>query len=64
MDLKAKRQQKGMTQVELAKAIGRSQSSVTRFETGITRPKPETAKKIAAVLDFNWTEFYEEGDNQ
>ena len=60
MNLREKRKEKNMTQVDLAKAVGTNQSSITRFETGLATPKPATAKRIAAVLDFDWTEFYEE----
>ena len=60
VNLKEKRLAKGMTQEELAKSIDTVQSSIARFESGETRPKPETAKALAAVLDFEWTEFYEE----
>ena len=61
--MRERRLEKGMSQVQLASRVGVWQSSITRFETGKARPKPATAKKIAAVLDFNWTEFYEEGED-
>jgi len=64
MNLKEKRLEKGMTQTELAEAIGTTQAAVTRFETGARQPKPSTAKKIAAVLGFSWTEFYEEEEEK
>ena len=60
MNLRERRIEKGMSQEQLAKAVGKRQSSITRFERGLTSPKPATAKKIAAVLDFDWTEFYED----
>lgn len=63
MNLKEKRLDKGMTQTQLAKAAGTGQSSIARFERGQLIPKPHTAKRIAAVLDFDWTEFYEEAED-
>ncbi len=62
MNLREKRIEKGITQKQLAIAVGKRQSSITRFERGLNRPKPATAKKIAAVLGFDWTEFYKEED--
>ena len=46
----------------MADAAGISQSYYAGIETGI-RGKPlsvPVAKKIAAVLGFDWTQFYEE----
>ena len=59
-NLRERRLEKGMSQEQLAKAVGKRQSSITRFERGLTMPKPATAKKIAAVLEFDWTEFYDD----
>ena len=50
------------SQQEVADAAGISQSYYAWIETGI-RGKPlavPVAKKIAAVLGFDWTRFYEE----
>ena len=60
MNLREKRREHGMTQMKLAERVGLAQSSITRFETGKARPKPSTAMKIAEVLGFDWTEFYQE----
>lgn len=61
-DLRDKRIKKGMNQTDLARAVNISQYSVSRIERGLRRPKVATAKKIAAVLGFDWTEFYKEED--
>lgn len=53
-----------MTQGAVANAIGIAQPSYYEFEKGISTPKPENAKKIAAVLGFEWTRFYEDEDEQ
>ena len=54
------RKAKGLTQKELAEAIGVSQISLSTYEQGIRTPKPQAAKKIARVLGFEWTKFYED----
>ena len=63
MDLKTERRKQGITQVELAKRVGTSQSSITRYETGLINPKPSMAKKIAAEIGIDWTEFYNEEES-
>ena len=64
-DLRKMRVEAGLSQTELAHAVKVSQYSISRIERGIRRPKVETAKKIAHVLDFDWTDFYkEESDEQ
>ena len=59
MDMKSIRKRAGMTQAALAKASGVSLMSIVRYENGLRTPPPETAKKIASVLGFPWTKFYE-----
>jgi transcriptional regulator with XRE-family HTH domain len=56
------REQKGMTQGQVAAAAGISQPSYFAIEKGISFPKPETAKKLAAVLGFDLARFYEDED--
>ena len=53
------RKKRGLTQVEVAEKVGISQPSLCVIERGITSPRPDTAKKIAEVLDFPWTKFFE-----
>lgn len=53
------RKQRGLTQVEVAEKVGISQPSLCDIERGVMSPRPDTAKKIAEVLDFNWTRFFE-----
>ncbi|MBQ6508044.1 MAG: helix-turn-helix transcriptional regulator [Flexilinea sp.] len=60
INLKEKRIEQKLTQQQLAKAIGSGQSSVSRFESGKLRPKPEIAQRLGKVLDFDWKEIYEE----
>ena len=53
------RKQKGMSQADMAKAIKVSTPSYWAYESGAACPKPDNAKKIASVLGFPWTKFYE-----
>ena len=59
MELKAERKRAGMTQAALAKACGVCLMSIIRYEKGTRKPKPDVAIKIASVLGFPWTKFYE-----
>ena len=47
-----------MKQVEVARQVGISQQMYWLIENGVRRPSVKTAKKIAAVLGFNWTLFF------
>jgi len=51
-----------MTQEQLAKKAGISRTMITEIENGNANPSVEVAKKIAAVLEFPWTRFYEDED--
>ena len=53
------RKAKGFTQVSLSEAAGISQSGYSKVENGRT-PSVWMAKKIADILGFPWTKFYEE----
>jgi len=56
------RESKKMTQQEIANLAGVDISMISKIESGLRRPSVELAKKIAKVLDFDWTLFYREGD--
>lgn len=53
------RKAKGLTQKEVADLVKISQPSICDIERGIKTPKPNTAKRIAAVLEFEWTRFFD-----
>lgn len=50
------------TQAEVANASGISLQMYWMIENGKRTPSVETAKKIANELNFNWTQFFEEGN--
>ena len=54
------REEQDMTQGAVANAAGIAQPSYFEIEKGISTPRPETAKKIAAALGFEWIRFYED----
>ena len=57
--LTQKRLEKNEPLSVIADMTGISESYLSQIETGKRRPSPEKAKKIAEVLDFDWTLFYE-----
>ena len=48
----------GLTQEELSKTCDTTQMTISKIENGERRPKPELAKKLGKVLNFDWTKFY------
>lgn len=60
MNIREKREHLKMTQLELARRIGKDRSLITKIECEATRPSVETAKKIAKVLGFDWTDFFKD----
>ena len=52
------------TQEEVATLAGLAQSSYANIEFGRRKPSVPTAKKIAAVLGFDWQRFYEEPEQK
>ena len=57
--LKEARVKKHMTGAQVATESGVTQQFYNYIEHGERRPSVETAKKIAAVLDFPWVRFFE-----
>jgi putative transcriptional regulator len=62
--MKKLRREHNMTQEQLAKAVGISRTMITEIENGNANPSVAGAKKIAAVLGFNWVKFFEDDDEQ
>lgn len=61
--IKAARQQKGMTQAELGKILGVSQSMIGQYESGARRPKIEQLIKISDALDIDINTLLENTDS-
>lgn len=60
MDLAKARTDKGMTQQELAKALGITRAAYTNIENGKRKPSVKIAKKLAVILDLNWVAFFDD----
>lgn len=58
--LRKKREDANLTQEQLAMKIGIARSTYGAIETGERNVRPHIAKKIAKLLDFDWTLFFEE----
>ena len=56
--LRNKRKAKGLTQRQVAEQCGFSPQLYGHIETGRRQPRVTVAKKIAKVLEFDWTLFY------
>lgn len=53
------RHEKGYSQKYIADKCNITSQMYSAIEIGKKRPSPELAKKIADVLNFSWTRFYE-----
>ena len=60
--MKKLRYESNLTQEQLARMVGISRTMVTEIENANANPSVKVAKKIAAVLGFDWTRFYDEYD--
>lgn len=56
----AQREKKKLSQKDVSTRAHISQPTYWGYEHGERTPTVETAKKIAAVLGFDWTKFFEE----
>ena len=54
----------GMSQVDLADLIGRSQTMVSMYETGQRLPSTQTIAAIAKVLGVSFGELYSSADEK
>ena len=54
------RNKKGLSQMQVAKQIGVSQQMYNYIENNKRNPSTKLSKKIADVLNFSWTKFYED----
>ena len=62
--LKEMREGVNASTYKIASLCGISQSFYYSIENGDRRPSVETAKKIADVLGFPWTRFFEEQEGE
>ena len=61
-NIKKYRLRTGYSQGQVAKAIHKTASAVSQYESGIHLPPVPVAKKMAELYGCDWTEFFEEDD--
>lgn len=54
------RQAKGYSQAYVSRAVGVKQPTYWEYEHGTLNPTPKIARRIGALLGFDWTLFYPE----
>lgn len=59
VDLQKERMSKGLTQEQLASEVGVVRQTICEIERGKNKPSVKVAKKIAEVLDLDWTNFFD-----
>ena len=57
--LKKIRSEKGMTQQSVADGACVARGAYANIENGDRKPSVAVAKRIAAILGFEWTKFFE-----
>ena len=62
VNLKAKRNEKGYTQERLAGETGVVRQTISNIECGTNKPSVKLAQKIAKILEFDWSEFFERNE--
>lgn len=63
VNLAERRKAAGLTQDAVSERVGIARAAYSNIELGRRRPSVSAAKRIAAVLGFDWTEFYDDGES-
>lgn len=58
--IRALRERRGVTQIELARLVGTTKSAVSLWESGETMPSADKLPTIAAVLEVEVGELYDD----
>ncbi|RKI90479.1 XRE family transcriptional regulator [Parablautia intestinalis] len=58
MTLKQLRENKGMSQTELANCVGVKQTTISQYENGSRKPNLSKAKKISDALGISLDDFF------
>lgn len=64
INLKEKRIEKGFTQESLATKAGCVRQTISNIECGVNMPSPFLAQVLGEILEFNWWEFFSEGNER
>ena len=62
LNIKELRIAKGMTQEQLANECGVQRTTITMIELGENKPSVELAKKLGAIFDVAWSDFFEDSE--
>jgi putative transcription factor len=62
--IKETREEKGLTQSQLAGMVGIKESMVHKIETSIQKPDLSTAKKLERILDIKLIEDYKDSESK
>ena len=60
MNIKKVLDEHGLNQKDIANILGLTEGAVSRIVNGEVDLRIKHAKKLAAVLGFNWTRFFED----
>ena len=60
IDLKKLRTEKGLTQEQLANECEVQRTTITMIELGENRPSVDLAKKLGAIFNVPWYDFFED----
>lgn len=60
IDLRKVREEKKMTQEQLAKETGVIRQTIGEIECGRNKPSVPLAKKIGEILEIDWTGFFDD----
>lgn len=58
VDLKKIREDKGLTQEQLADKVGVVRQTISNIECGLSLSSVVNAQAIAEVLEFDWSDFF------
>ena len=59
INIKERREERGLTQEMLAFQCNVGRTTITMIETGINKPSVALAQKLGQILDCDWKEFFE-----
>ena len=62
LNIKELRTAKGLTQEQLASECGVQRTTITMIELGENKPSIELAKRLGAIFDVAWSDFFEDDE--
>lgn len=60
LNIKELRTAKGLTQEQLASECGVQRTTITMVELGENKPSVDLAKKLGAIFEVAWSDFFED----